>query len=218
MVIRELTIKDGDELALQAISLVESPAIEVDFITLSKIKEKKFVFTKNVVGDKQMLYGPALIPNKLILRIDEETDEYFQVYFSQETVEKCSKSYMTTAFNKFTIDHTSSISDAKLIENWIIEDPLNDKSSVLGFNLPRGTWFVGIKIENEILWNKIKNGEFKGFSIEAFFTQSLMKHSLLKEINEEDFFKSQLEEIYNTSKNDDEAKLKLQTLYNNFKK
>ena len=221
MTIKELILDENSDFNLEAISLVNSPAVEVNFIALSKTKEKlykNFTFTENKVGEKMMIYGPAMTPNKLILRLNEETDEYYQIYFSKDTVEKCCRFYMTKNFNKFSIEHETETYDAKVVENWIINDSLNDKANNLGFVLPQGTWMCGVKIENESLWEKIKNGELRGFSIEGFFADAFFKQSKLKEKKEEDYLKEQLEIIYSESTDDEQAREKLKTLYNTLKK
>jgi len=165
----ELVIADdSQELAIDAISLVNSPAIEQDFVFFGK--EKNNLTFAKVDEEKRMLVSPALIPNKQIFRYDPNTDSEYYVYFSPETVRKASELYLKhNNHHKATYEHKDRVSGVLTVESWIKEGD-SDKSKMYGYNLPNGTWFVKMKIENEDLWNKIKEGELKGLSIEGYFT------------------------------------------------
>ncbi len=165
----ELVIADdSQELAIDAISLVNSPAIEQDFVFFGK--EKNNLTFAKVDEEKRMLVSPALIPNKQIFRYDPNTDSDYYVYFSPETVRKASELYLKhNNHHKATHEHSERVSGVLTVESWIKEGD-SDKSKLYGFDLPNGTWFVKMKIENEDLWQKIKAGELKGLSIEGYFT------------------------------------------------
>ena len=165
----ELVIADdSQELAIDAISLVNSPAIEQDFVFFGK--EKNNLTFAKVDEEKRMLVSPALIPNKQIFRYDPNTDSDYYVYFSPETVRKASELYLKhNNHHKATHEHSERVSGVLTVESWIKEGD-SDKSKMYGFDLPNGTWFVKMKIENEDLWQKIKAGELKGLSIEGYFT------------------------------------------------
>ena len=165
----ELVIADdSQELAIDAISLVTSPAIEQDFVYFGK--EKNNLTFAKVDEEKRMLVSPALIPNKQIFRHDPNTDSDYYVYFSKDTVRKASELYLKhNNHHKATYQHQDRVSGVLTVESWIKEGD-NDKSKLYGYDLPNGTWFVKMKIENDELWNKIKDGELKGLSIEGYFT------------------------------------------------
>ncbi len=166
----ELVISDDSrELTIDAISLVNSPAIEQDFVYFNK---KKNNLTLAKVDDEQrMVVSPALIPNKQIYRYDANTDSEYYVYFSPATVRKASELYLKhNNHHKATYEHQDRVSGVLTVESWIIEDSKKDKSTLYGYSLPKGTWMVKMKIENEELWQKIKAGELKGLSIEGYFT------------------------------------------------
>ena len=165
----ELVIADdSQELAIDAISLVNSPAIEQDFVFFGK--EKNNLTFAKVDEEKRMLVSPALIPNKQIFRYDPNTDSEYYVYFSPETVRKASELYLKhNNHHKATYEHKDRVSGVLTVESWIKEGD-SDKSKMYGYDLPNGTWFVKMKIENDELWNKIKAGELKGLSIEGYFT------------------------------------------------
>ena len=166
----ELVIEDDNqELAIDAISLVSAPALENDFVFFGKQKNN-LTFAK-VDEEKRMLVSPALIPNKQIFRYDPNTDSDYYVYFSPETVRKASELYLKhNNHHKATYEHQDRVSGVLTVESWIIEDPKLDKSTLYGFSLPKGTWMVKLKISNDDLWKKIKDGTLKGLSIEGYFT------------------------------------------------
>ena len=165
----ELVIADdSQELAIDAISLVTSPAIEQDFVYFGK--EKNNLTFAKVDEEKRMLVSPALIPNKQIFRHDPNTDSDYYVFFSKDTVRKASELYLKhNNHHKATYQHQDRVSGVLTVESWIKEGD-QDKSKLYGYDLPNGTWFVKMKIENDELWNKIKEGELKGLSIEGYFT------------------------------------------------
>jgi hypothetical protein len=165
----ELVISDdSQELAIDAISLVTSPAIEQDFVFFGK--EKNNLTFAKVDEEKRMLVSPALIPNKNIFRHDPNTDSDYYVYFSKETVRKAAELYLKhNNHHKATYQHQDRVSGVLTVESWIKEGD-SDKSKLYGYDLPNGTWFVKMKIENDELWQKIKAGELKGLSIEGYFT------------------------------------------------
>ncbi len=165
----ELVIEDDNqELAIDAISLVSSPALETDFVFFGK--EKNNLTFAKVDEEKRMLVSPALIPNKQIFRYDPNTDSDYYVYFSPETVRKASELYLKhNNHHKATHEHSERVSGVLTVESWIKEGD-SDKSKLYGFDLPNGTWFVKMKITNDDVWKKIKDGELKGLSIEGYFT------------------------------------------------
>jgi hypothetical protein len=165
----ELVIQDDNqELAIDAISLVSAPAIEQDFVYFGK--EKSNLTLAKVDEEKRMLISPALIPNKNIVRYDANTDSEYYVWFSKETVRKASELYLKhNNHHKATYEHQDRVSGVLTVESWIKEGDM-DKSKLYGFDLPNGSWFVKMKIDNEELWQDIKSKKIKGLSIEGYFT------------------------------------------------
>jgi hypothetical protein len=170
MTLKELDQLDLYELILQdeedgvyANSLVSAPAIERDFIFFNK----EVVNLQSVDDEKRLVAGPLLIPNKKILRADFEGKPY-AIFFSEKTIEEMSRKFMKNKLNnEMTIEHgNSKVKGVYLTESWLIDQSAKDKSNSYGFTLPRGTWFGVYKVENDEIWNKIKSGEVKGFSVE----------------------------------------------------
>ena len=159
----------GDSSDVYAISLVEEPAIEIDYVAFDKDKETKpnLKFIEDKQNEKFMILGPALVPDKNIYRNYDGNE--FYVSFSAECIEKLSYKFMRTCYGDgcFTKDHESFAQGCSLAESWI-KTSENDKSVDYGFDCPIGTWFIAAKIDSIELWDSIKKGERKGFSIESW--------------------------------------------------
>jgi hypothetical protein len=162
----ELLIDDTKlEAGINAVSVVESPAIEENFIALKKHE----VELKEVDAEKRILMGAALVPNKQIYRRNK--DKEFYIYFSEDTVRKASQLFLIRANqNNATLEHEKKMLEGmSVVETWIIENEKMDKSRLYNFNLPKGTWMISMKVNNDEIWKKVKDGEVKGFSIEGHF-------------------------------------------------
>jgi hypothetical protein len=179
MKIIELIIDEKDEMSgIDAVSVVHSPAIEENFVALQKHELE----LKEVDKEKRILMGAALIPNKHIYRVNEKNEEYY-IYFSSDTVRKASELFlMRSNQNNATLEHESKLQGMSVVESWIIEDEKKDKSNLYGFSLPTGTWMISMKVNNDKIWNDVKEGKVKGFSIEGYFADKL--EMSLQEIEE----------------------------------
>lgn len=164
----ELVLDEEQDNFVEAISVVEYPAIEEDFVALKNNEPKEYKFAEQDT-ERKILIGPVLIPNKPIFRKNGE-DEYY-IYFSRETVRKASQLYLKQGNqSNSTLEHAEAISGLTLVESWIVEDKENDKSNAFGMDVPLGTWMGSVKVDNEEVWNDyVKTGKVKGFSIEGYF-------------------------------------------------
>lgn len=170
MDIIELFIDENDDVSgIDAVSIVENPAIEEDFIML---KNQEFKFAE-VNKEKRILMGAALIPNKPIYRRNEENEYY--IYFSRDTVRKASELFFIKGnHNKSTLEHQVPLEGLVAVESWIVEDKQNDKTNHYGMDVPLGTWMLSMKVLNDDVWNNyVKTGKVKGFSIEGYFADKL---------------------------------------------
>ena len=124
--------------------------------------------------EEQIVVGPAMVPNRLILRKDALGNPY-HVYFSTDTIKKISKKFLETSnHNNTDINHDDQVTQNNtLLESWIVENPKQDKSALYGFDVPEGTWMVSYKINDDEVWNKIKAGELNGFSVTGNFIEKL---------------------------------------------
>jgi hypothetical protein len=182
MRIVELIIEEEEDSlfsGIDAISIVEHPAIEENFVALNQQKEYKLAEADT---DKRLLTGALLIPNKTIYRKDGD-DEYY-IYFTRETVRKASEMFLMNGYqNNSTFEHKLELSGLSLVESWIVEDEVKDKSQIYDMDLPLGTWVGTMKVTNEEVWKDfVKTGKVKGFSIEGYFVEKSKKEELSKEI------------------------------------
>jgi hypothetical protein len=193
MRIVELVLDEDQEMAgIEAISIVESPAIEADFVAL-KADEIKLA---EVNKDKKILMGALLIPNKPIFRNSDDQDDYY-IYFSKDTVEKASQLYLKNGNqNNTTLEHQHSLSGLTLVESWLVEDEKYDKSRKYGMNVPVGTWMGSVKVNNDEVWNEyVKTGKVKGFSIEGYFADKMERPKDSVGLSKDEKLINQIKEI-----------------------
>ena len=166
----EVTL-EGEEDGVEAVSVVDFPAIEKNFVTLSK--EVKLAEFDN---EKRIMYGAALIPNKLIYRETNE-GEPFYIYFSKDTIEKTAHKFIkNNQHHNHTVMHEKPIEGLSVVESWITPEPIKQ------FGVPAGTWMLKVKVDNEKFWKEeIKSGKLKGFSIEGWYGKKIAA-SLQKDI------------------------------------
>ena len=181
----ELIIDEtADHFGVDAISVVKFPAIEENFVFFNN----DFLSLAKIDEEKKQLIGAILIPEKRIPRLDKDTNEEYDVYFTTETIKQAQKLFMLNLNNNnHTLEHKEPIQGLTVVESWIKEDKKYDKSNMYGFkNLPVGTWFVQVSAENNPeIWEAIKNKEVRGFSIEGYFTDRLIQASRAKDILDE---------------------------------
>ena len=195
--------EENNEIGIEAISVVENPAIEEDFIALSN----DIIELKEADKEKKLLVGALLIPNKPIYRRSGD-DEYY-VFFSKDTVLKASQMYLMNGNqSKATLEHAHDINGLTLVESWIVEDEVHDKSRKYGMNVPVGTWMGAVKVNNDEVWNDfVKTGKVKGFSIEGYFADKMErpKENLQEELNkieeeEAEYMLSQIKAVIKSDK------------------
>ena len=170
MKIIELILDEEEfDTGVDAISIVESPAIESDFVAL-KNQEIKLA---EVDKEKKILMGALLIPNKPIYRNGEEGEYY--IYFSKDTIVKASQMFLQNGKqSNSTLEHSKALNGLTLVESWITESKEKDKSALYGLDVPVGTWMGSVKVNNEDVWNEyVKTNKVKGFSIEGYFADKI---------------------------------------------
>lgn len=182
----DATFNPEEDLGLTCVSFVDYPAICCDFQYYSKdgkahktdVKQGEILMAN---AEKHEVISPLLIPNQLILRVDENGERYY-IRWSKQTIADVATYYKVNGFtNNFSIMHSffdenstyekyedSFIKDVYMLKLWIIEDEKNDEATKFGYHLPEGTLMCKLKIHNRKLWSRIKSGELKGLSIEAF--------------------------------------------------
>jgi hypothetical protein len=172
-----MTIDENDqETGVFAISLVEAPAIEENWVYLSKQHK---IMLSEANGEKRLLIGPVLIPNKEIPRVDQETGEQYDIIFDEGVIEKAAQLFLQRQYNnESTLEHGRPINDISIVESWLVADSKADKSNTYGLSYPKGTWMVMAKVNNDSIWNDyVKTGKVKGFSLEGLFGHNLVEAS-----------------------------------------
>ena len=183
--------EEQEESGIEAISIVESPAIESDFVALKNEEIKLAEISK----EKRILLGALLIPNKPIYRNGSEGDYY--IFFSKDTISKASQMYLRNGYqNNSTLEHSKDLKGLTLVESWIVEDEVQDKSRKYGLNVPVGTLMCAVKVNNEEVWNEyVRTNKVKGFSIEGYFADKMeapkeaVKEDMSSEIDKQTLLK-----------------------------
>lgn len=170
-----------DQSGIYAISFVDVPANEIDFVTLAKQPKLERL---NRDSKKQILTGVVLRPDQLIYRNDPRGEYYIR--FSAEEIEKIAQKMMRTgiALQNTTHQHQNPLEGNFLTELWIVENPQHDKSQALGFaDLPKGTLMCSYKIADKHYWDtQVMTGNVRGFSLEGFFFQEISNNKTIKSI------------------------------------
>ena len=159
-------IIDGEDSEVFAISLVDEPAIEKDWVVLSK-QERQPIMLRD--EKRHMLYGCVLRADYPIYRYNENYGEYF-LQFSRESINAIEKRFMKDGLlQSFTVDHEEEVGGIYITESWIKEDEQFDKSVKLGIgkDVAVGSWFIGAYVDSNDIWKKIEAGDWNGFSVEA---------------------------------------------------
>lgn len=199
--------KVGIDSETEAISMVTEPAIESDFVFLSK--DKAIVKEAFSNDEKHMVYGAVLRPDFPIYRNDGENEYYLE--FTSESIERMARDYMMNyRQGNVTIQHEEYANEVFMVESWIKQDMDKDKSVIVGLDksLPIGTWFCGFYVNNNDVWERIKSGELKGFSVEAIIDlEDFAKVKKEDEFEMNESFWSKLKSIVNEALGKKEEKM-----------
>ena len=191
----ELILDDNEAIGVEAISVVENPAIESDFVALNNQEIK----LAEVDKEKRLLMGALLIPKKPIYRRNG-SDEYY-IFFSEETVLKASQMFLMNGNqSQSTLEHEEQLQGLTLVESWIVEDKDKDKTALYGLDVPVGTWMGSVKVNNDEVWNDyVKTGKVKGFSIEGYFADKMErpKEGVEEQLTEDEKLLKELIDILN---------------------
>tara|TARA_R100000935_G_scaffold52814_1_gene80239 strand:- start:553 stop:1149 length:597 start_codon:yes stop_codon:yes gene_type:complete len=198
MKIVELVLdEEQEESGIDAISIVESPAIESDFVALKQEEVKLAEIDK----EKKILLGALLIPNKPIYRSGEDGEYY--IFFSKDTIVKASQMYLKNGYqNNSTLEHKEALNGLTLVESWIVESETQDKSRKYGLNVPVGTWMGAVKVNNDEIWQEyVKTNKVKGFSIEGYFADKMErpKESIKEEMEIDNKILEKIKDILTTN-------------------
>ena len=164
----EMTMGEND--GVYAMSLVEAPATEEQFIALATDVQKEIKLS-TLVEDKQILIGAALVQEKPIFRAGQDGNEDYYIYFSKQTVAQAAQDFVKNGMqSNFTLEHGQKVDGVNVIESWIVDDEKNDKSRSYGLDVPKGTWMLMSKVEDANLWKDyVKGNKVFGYSLEGKF-------------------------------------------------
>ena len=181
--------EENTEDGISAISFVEHPAIEENWVALSKSQEVQF---KAIDEEKRIVVGLALVPDKEIYRRRGEYE--YNVMFTKETVRKASHLYLKQLNNnEATLEHEKEATGLSVVESWIVEDVKNDKSNMYDLNAVEGAWCVIMKVDNDKVWDEVKKGVYLGFSIEGRFSDKKIEASV--ELSEDEKTLNEIKEL-----------------------
>ena len=206
----ELVLGGDEEIdGVNTISFVEHPAIEIEAMFFNKDEKVEYKFIEN--NEENIVIGPSMVPNQEIYRVDSRGNEY-NVFFTEETIKKCNELFFKRNQHQGTnYNHSHEIIEgAVCIESWISMDKAIDKSVVLGYDLPIGTWYTAWKIDDVELWSKIKEGG--GFSIEGMFIEELVKMSEESPTDEDELYDNIAKVLDDNSLSDDDKYDKIEDL------
>lgn len=170
--IYELFLNDAD--GVQIMSIVECPAIQIDFLAFAdeNIIKQKFSFD----DDKHIITGPAMIPELPIFRRDEFGREFY-VKFSVDTIRQLTEKFMSDRNTILVnINHDIPTNSCVIIESYFLDKSRGIIPTEFS-DLPDGTWIVSMKVNNNEIWDAIKSGKLNGFSVEGKFDTKAEKFS-----------------------------------------
>ena len=168
MKLYDISIDPTDfETGLNAISLVENPAVEVDFLAFAKDESAVLQFADE---ERHIITGIALLADTPIYRIAPDGTEYY-VRFTKDCIRQLVEKYFKVGLtNSVNIEHKDNqfVDGVTMLESYIIDKERGICPSEFA-SAPDGSWVVSYKVSNLDVWNKIKSGEVKGFSVQGLF-------------------------------------------------
>lgn len=171
------------DLEVSAVALVDRPAIEKNFLAF-KENPKPLQFATD--DEQRVIFGPAMLADRPIYRNDSDLGEYL-VLFNKETIEQIVKKFFSKGYNQsFNLSHdpNQKQDNVFVFQSFITNEKLGVKP-LKGFeDAPEGSWFMAAKVESDELWQRIKSGEFQGFSVEGMFEYKRIQ--MQEQMNEDD--------------------------------
>ena len=149
-------------------------------------ESQKMVFSV-IDEEKKIIVGAAMVPNRMIHRYDDLGNLYY-VFFSKESIKKMADKFLKEKrTDQTSIEHNGlKLGSQKVFitESWVSEDPVYDKSRKFGFDLPVGTWYVSMKVNDDKVWKLIKDKALTGYSVEGLFAEKSVFSKEDEQINQ----------------------------------
>lgn len=179
---------DDKDCYMDAISLVDFPAVEINWLAFNNSKPIYQKFDT----DKHIITGVVCLADTPIYRYNEQFGEYY-VVFEKETILKMVQKYSQMGlFNSVNIQHDNKqfVDNVILFESYIVNEERGIYAPKEFTNIPDGSWICSFKVNDNNLWNDITQGKLKGFSLQGLFsleeqsiTSYFSKTNLLKELS-----------------------------------
>jgi hypothetical protein len=164
----ELIIDESTDDEVFALSLVSEPAIQSNFIYFNKQGKQIEVKFASVDEEKRLIVGAILVPDMKILRQDSANEKPYEVFFSKDTVRQAAQKYLAdNNANNITVEHERPVDGVSLVESWIVDSTVYDKSKAYGLNLKVGTWAGVFKVNNLKVWDEVKAGDYKSIQYDG---------------------------------------------------
>ena len=167
----ELIIDEEDESGVSMIALVDSPAIESNWMAFNKEDVKQIFQIQD--EEKRIVSGYFMKADLPIIRLNDKNEKYY-VVFRRETIEKIVNKFFKNGYNanvNLMHDNNLQAKGVYVIESLIIDSKRGTKAPEGFEDAPDGSWFGSMRVENDEVWQMVKDGTFKGFSVEGMFGQ-----------------------------------------------
>lgn len=169
MITYNVVFNKGIDKGVYAISVVESPAMQSNFIALNEQTKIKLA---EVDEKKFILAGVVLVPEREVYR--NQDGKEFNIVFSKDTIEGVANNFLKQGYqNNSSVEHQTKIDGVSIVQSWVVKDPEQDTANAYGLpkeDIKEGSWIVLYKCDNKDIYNKALNGEVKGFSIDGLFS------------------------------------------------
>lgn len=169
----QLVINDNaDKTGVDYVAMVDEPAIQLQWQSFNKAEKQSFKITDN---ERHIVSGALMVADMPIYRNNEQLGEHY-ITFTPQTIEQIvTKFFKNKNSSNVNLMHEPSaiVDGVTMIESLIIDKSRGIAAPEGYGNLTEGSWFGSFKVENDAVWNEIKNGTFKGFSVEGIFDYAI---------------------------------------------
>lgn len=174
--------EDEENAGLEAVALVDQPAIERNWFAFNE--QKKFTFKAD--EERRIITGALMIADLPIFRTSKEMGDFYVVFDKQQIELLVQKYFRLGLVNNVNEMHdpNKKVDGVTMFESFIVDTQRGIKPPNGFEGVPEGSWFGSYKVDNEEIWNKVKSGEFLGFSVEGMFKPVPQKKTLESEILE----------------------------------
>jgi hypothetical protein len=162
----DITDDVNDDSQVDFIALVDRPAIQKNWNAFNNTQKFEIVSE-----DRRIISGPIMLADTPIFRSDSQYGDYY-VAFSKETILKIAQKFFKKGFqsNVNLMHNSNQVFDGITLFESFISDPLRGIMPMKGFeDSPVGSWFGSMIVDNDQAWQKVKDGEIMGFSVEGLF-------------------------------------------------